>query len=71
MDLLGSRGPEPGTVAHYVKADRIGGVVVLEQDDVAKIYESVLAYAEYLDFTVTPALTIEDAAGPIMAYLRD
>jgi hypothetical protein len=69
MTLFAERGPEPGTIAHYVKTDGSGGIVILEQDSAAKAYEGVLAYSEFLDFTVTPALTIEDAVPPITSYL--
>jgi hypothetical protein len=69
MTLFGERGPEKGTVAHYVKADGSGGLVIIDQDDPATAYASSLAYSEYLEFTVTPLLTIEDAVGPIAAYL--
>ena len=68
MELFAKRGPEEGTIAHYVKADN-GGFVIADQDDVKKIYAGVLAYGEFLDFTVTPILSIEDAVGPITEYL--
>lgn len=69
MTVFGERGEEDGTIAHYIKADGSGGVVILDQDDTLKAYESVLAYSEYLEFTVTPALKIDDAVGPILAYI--
>ena len=69
MTLFGERGPEPGTIAHYVKADGTGGLVILNEDDPAKAYASTLAYSEYLEFTITPLLTIDDAVGPIATYL--
>jgi hypothetical protein len=69
MTIFGERGAEPGTVAHYAKIDGSGGVVIIEQDDAAKAYEGTLAYSEYLEFTVTPVLNIDDAVGPIMGYL--
>ena len=69
MAIFGERGAEEGTIAHYVKADGSGGIVIIEQDDMVKAYESVLAYSEFLEFTVTPALTIDDAVGPIANYL--
>lgn len=71
MDLFGSRGPEDGTIANYVKADGSGGVIVGDQDDVAKAYEGVLAYVEFMEFTVTPALTVDDAVGPILRSLEE
>ncbi len=69
MTVFGERGPEEGEVAHYVKADATGGLVLIEQDDPVKVYESALAYSEWLEFEVTPLLKIDDAVGPIAAYL--
>lgn len=69
MTVFGERGAEPGTIAHYVKADGSGGLVIVEQDDVAVTYASTLAYSEYLEFTITPLLTIDDAVGPIATYM--
>jgi hypothetical protein len=69
MTVFGERGAEAGTVAHYVKADGSGGLVIINQDDTATAYASTLAYSDYLDFTITPLLTIEDAVGPIATYL--
>ncbi len=69
MTLFAERGPEPGTIAHYVKTDGSGGIVIVDEDDAAKAYEGVLAYTEFLDFTVTPALAIDDAVPAITAYL--
>jgi hypothetical protein len=69
MTLFGERGPEAGTIAHYVKTDGSGGLVVIEEDDAAKAFAGSLAYSEYLEFTVSPVLTIDDAVGPIASYL--
>jgi hypothetical protein len=69
MTIFGERGEEDGTIAHYIKTDGSGGVVIIDQDDAVKAYETVLAYSEYLEFTVTPALRIDDAVGPILAYI--
>lgn len=70
MTLFAERGPEQGTIAHYVKTDGTGGIVLVDQDDAAKAYESVLAYGEFLDFTVTPALAIDDAVPAIANFLN-
>jgi hypothetical protein len=69
MTLFGERGPETGTIAHYVKTDGSGGLVIIDEDDPAKAFSASLAYSEYLEFTVSPVLTIEDAVGPIANYL--
>jgi hypothetical protein len=69
MTLFGERGPEEGTIAHYVKSDGTGGLVIADQSDPVKVFEGVLAYEEYLEFSVTPALTIDDAITPLGNYL--
>ena len=69
MTLFAERGPEKGTIAHYVKTDGTGGILVTEQDDAAQAYEGVLAFSEFLDFNVTPALTVDDAVPTISQYL--
>ena len=69
MDIFGSRGASPGEKAHYVKADGSGGVTLNEVEDVAVIYAETLAYTEFMEFTFTPVLAINDAVGPILAEL--
>jgi hypothetical protein len=71
MDEFGKRGAAPGEVAHYVRMDGSGGVVIVESDTTAGFYEYILAFAEYIDFDVTPGLKIDDAVGPILAWLAD
>jgi hypothetical protein len=68
MQEFGERGEVAGTIAHYVYPGG-GGVVIAELDDPAVLYESVSAYAEWLDFDVKPALKVEDAVPLIMNYL--
>lgn len=69
MDEFGKRGAAAGEVAHYVKADGTGGYTVSENDDLSAAYADVLAYHEFMTFTITPVLKIDDAVGPIMDYL--
>ena len=69
MEEFGKRGPVEGEIVHYVKADGTGGYTVSENDDLNAAYEDVLAYHEFMTFTITPVLKIDDAVGPIMAYL--
>lgn len=69
MDEFGTRGPAAGETAHYVKADGTGGYTVSENDDLSAAYADVLAYHEFMTFTITPVLKIDDAVGPIMTYL--
>jgi len=69
MDIFGARGAVQGEIAHYVRVDGTGGYTIAENDDLASAYADVLAYSEYLTFTITPVLKIDDAVGPIMEYL--
>jgi fermentation-respiration switch protein FrsA (DUF1100 family) len=69
MDVFGKRGPGPGETAHYVRVDSTGGFTVSDLEDSTAAYESALAYTEFITFTVTPVLKIDDAVGPITNYL--
>ncbi|HWU39060.1 MAG TPA: DUF3303 family protein [Candidatus Acidoferrum sp.] len=69
MDEFAKRGSEQGEVAHYVKADASGGYTIEEMDTLAHAFEGSLAYSEFMTFTVTPVLKIDDAVGPILTYL--
>ncbi len=60
-------GEDPGTIAHYVRLDGKGGVILEEiPDDTEKDYENTLRYAPWIEFDVFPVTTIEDAF-PVMA----
>ena len=69
MDIFGKRGAVEGEIAHYVRADGTGGFTIAENDDLTSAYADVLLYSEYMTFTVTPVLKIDDAVGPISAYI--
>lgn len=69
MDEFGKRGAVQGEIAHYVKADGSGGVTIADDEDVSAAYEGALAYSQWLTFTIHPILKIDDAVGPILAYL--
>ncbi len=69
MDLFGQRGANEEEIAHYVRSDGTGGYTISESDDIAAGYKDVLAYSEFMTFTVTPILKIDDAVGPIFEYL--
>jgi hypothetical protein len=68
MQQFGERGEVAGTVAHYVYPGG-GGMVIVEQDDMTVLYETVSAYGEWLDFDVRPILDIDTAVPLILAYL--
>jgi hypothetical protein len=71
MDLFGQRGKNPGEIAHYARLDGGGGYIIAETDDVQAIYERVLEFGEFMQFTITPVLSIDDAVGPILKVLSD
>jgi hypothetical protein len=69
MDEFGKRGAAPGEIAHYVHTDGSGGSIVSEVSEIGPSYESLLAYTKYMEFDVTPVLAINDAVGPLLAYV--
>ncbi|MFZ0249557.1 MAG: DUF3303 family protein [Acidimicrobiales bacterium] len=69
MDEFGKRGAPEGEIAHYVRADGTGGYTVGEFDSMEAAFADVLAYSEFMTFTITPVLKIDDAVGPIFGYL--
>ncbi len=71
MDVFGKRGPVDGEIAHYLRIDGTGGYTIAESDDLASAYADVLLYSEYMTFTVTPVLKVDDAVGPIFAYIGE
>jgi len=69
MDIFAKRGAAQGEIAHYVRADGTGGYTIGESDDITAGYADALAYSEFMSFTTTPILKVEDALGPIAEYL--
>ena len=70
MSAFAERGEIPGTVAHYTAVDGSGGVVIIESDDQAALYQATLAYQEWLEMDTTPVMAIEDAIPHIAASLQ-
>jgi Domain of unknown function (DUF3303) len=68
MKVYGDRGEMAGTVAHYAFPGG-GGVVIVENDDPLAVYETALAYSEWLDFDIKAAVKVEDAVPKIVGYL--
>lgn len=68
MKTFGERGEMEGTVAHYVYPGG-GGVVIVESDDATAVYETALAYTEWLDFDIRAAMKVDDAVPKILEYL--
>jgi Protein of unknown function (DUF3303) len=71
MDAFGKRGAVDGEIAHYVRVDGTGGFTIAENEDLASAYADVLLYSEYMTFTVTPVLKVDDAVAPIFAYIGE
>jgi hypothetical protein len=71
MDAFGKRGAAEGEIAHYVRADGTGGFTISENEDLTSAFGDVLLYSEYMTFTITPVLKIDDAVGPLFAYIGD
>jgi hypothetical protein len=70
MSVFGEHGEIPGTVAHYTAVDGSGGLLIIESDDQAVLYQATLAYQEWLEMETTPIMTIEDAVPHILASLE-
>lgn len=70
MSAFGERGEIPGTVAHYTALDGSGGIVIIDSDDQAALYQATLAYQEWLEMETTPIMTIEDAVPHLLASLE-
>ncbi len=68
MSTFAERGEMAGTVGHYTFPGG-GGVVIVENDDPAAVYETALAYTEWLDFDIRAAMKVDDAVPKIMEYL--
>ena len=69
MDVFGKPGPgreKPRTTSGSKDS---GGFTVSDNED-SPAYASTLSYSEFMTFTVTPVVTIEDAVGPITAICR-
>ena len=69
MDVFGKQGSGPGETAHYVRVDSTGGFTISDNEDAALAYASALPFTEFMTFTVTPVVKIDDAVGPITSYL--
>ena len=69
MDIFGQRGAAPGEIAHYVRADATGGYTISDSEDLDAAYAAALAYSEFMTVTINPVLKVDDAVGPIFAYL--
>lgn len=69
MKEFGDRGEVPGSIAHYSYPGG-GGVVIADQDDPKVVYETAVAYGQWLDFDIRPAITVEEAVPIILKNLE-
>ena len=69
MEIFAKRGAADGEIAHYVRSDGTGGYTIGQTEDSVPGIADALAYSEFMTFTTTPILKIEDALGPIAEYL--
>ena len=59
-------GEMDGEIAHYVTAEVSGGVIISENDSLVDAHERMLRYNTWLNFEITPMLSIEEAVGVAM-----
>lgn len=69
MDAFAKHGTSEGTIAHYVFAAGGGGVVIGESDEAGTGYRNILNYSEWVDYEITPLMSIDDALPHIMDRL--
>ena len=69
MELFVEHGTTEGTIAHYVFADRTGGMVIAENDNAMPGYETSLTYSEYLQMETKVLLSIDEAVPAILSSL--
>ena len=70
MDLFAKNGTATGTIAHYVYADNSGGFTIGEADSLGENYAQVLAYEEFIEFEITPILTIDEALPHLLESVK-
>jgi len=69
MELFGSVGEAPGTIAHYVDADGSGGWIIAESDDAASGYATTIRYQPYLRIETSVIISIDQAVTGILEAL--
>ena len=52
-----------------MRADATGGYTISDSEDLDAAYAAALAYSEFMTVTINPVLKVDDAVGPIFAYL--
>ncbi len=66
MAVFAEAGKAPGEIAHYVKTDGGGGVIVSQADDPLPDYRNTLKYTQWLEFDTMVVVPVDDAVGPIL-----
>ena len=69
MGVFADVGSAPGTQAHYVSVDGSHGVVITGSDDPAEGYRNLLNYRQWIEFSSSVVLRVEDAVPHIMDSL--
>jgi Protein of unknown function (DUF3303) len=70
LELFEKHGAAPGTIAHYVAADASTGWTVIEAEDAVDAYATILKYEEYMQFEMTPILTIDEALPHLLEAMQ-
>ncbi|MGD0852363.1 MAG: DUF3303 family protein [Acidimicrobiales bacterium] len=68
MALFMQRGSSPGEIAHYIHVDGSGGTVVSENNDIAELHDTAMAYAPYMMFEILPVRKVEEAVTDILKH---
>ncbi len=66
MAVFAEAGKGPGEIAHYVRTDGSGGVIVSQSDDPLPDYRNLLKYTQWLEFESSVVISVDDAVGPIL-----
>jgi hypothetical protein len=69
MAVFTREGAAPGEIAHYVRADGGGGVVITETDDILPSYRNNLNYSQWLTFESRVVVPVADAVPSILDAL--
>lgn len=68
LSVHAERGSSPGELAHYLRFDGSGGVIVSDvtPDMAERQYENVLHFQQWLTMETTPVMTVEEAMPSIL-----
>ena len=69
LEVFGERGDLPGTIGNYQSLDGRAGFTIVETDDPVALYQTALAYQEWLELETTPIIATADAVPHMLAEL--